>query len=87
GIANENSIAYGCARACRALGADLALTYLNQKAHGYVAPLAEALGATMLEPLDVRDMAQQAALFERIARDWGRLDFLIHSIAFAPKED
>lgn len=87
GIANENSIAYGCARACRALGADLALTYLNQKAHGFVAPLAEALGAAMLEPLDVRDMAQQAALFERIAREWGRLDFLIHSIAFAPKED
>ena len=87
GIANENSIAYGCARAFRAAGADLALTYLNAKAEPYVRPLADALKASIVVPCDVRIAGELEAVFERIATEWGRLDFLFHSIAFAPRED
>jgi enoyl-[acyl-carrier protein] reductase I len=87
GIANEDSIAYGCARAFRELDAELALTYLNEKARPHVAPLAESLGAKLFMPLDVSQPGQLEAVFERVARDWGRLDILVHSIAFAPKAD
>lgn len=87
GIANENSIAYGCAKAFRTLGAELAITYLNDKAKPHVAPLAEALGAPVLMPLDVRNEAQHDALFAAVEARWGRLDVLVHSIAFAPKAD
>ncbi|MEM8731815.1 MAG: enoyl-ACP reductase FabI [Pseudomonadota bacterium] len=87
GIANDNSIAYGCAQALKARGAQLAVTYLNDKAKPHVVPLAEALGADIVMPLDVRDDAQAMALFDRISDQWGRLDTLLHSIAFAPRED
>lgn len=86
GIANEQSIAWGIAQALRKAGADLAVTYLNDKARPHVAPLAESLGAGILLPLDVRDPAQAAAVFAAIDARWGRLDVLVHSIAFAPKE-
>ena len=86
GIANENSIAWGCAKAFYQLGADLAVTYLNEKAKPYVEPLAKKVEAPILMPLDVRIEGQTEAVFERIKRDWGRLDFLLHSIAFAPRE-
>ncbi len=86
GIANENSIAWGCARAFRALGAELAVTYLNDKAKKYVEPLARALEAPIVMPLDVNVPGEMEAVFERIAKDWGKLDFLVHSIAFSPKE-
>lgn len=86
GIANEQSIAWGIAQALREAGADLAVTYLNDKARPHVAPLAERLGAEILLPLDVRDPAQAAAVFAAIGQRWGRLDVLVHSIAFAPKE-
>jgi len=87
GIANDESIAYGCARAYRFLGADLAVTYLNDKARRFVEPCAEAVGATIFEPLDVTRPGEMEAVFERIAREWGRLDFVLHSIAFAPMDD
>jgi enoyl-[acyl-carrier protein] reductase I len=87
GIANEQSIAYGCARAARAAGARLALTYLNDKAKPYVEPIASALSAEILMPLDVRDGDEMARLFDAIRARWGKLDFLVHSIAFAPKAD
>lgn len=87
GIANDQSIAYGCAEAFRAFGAELAVTYLNEKARPYLAPLADRLGATIVLPLEVRDGAQMDALFATIEQRWGRLDFLLHSIAFAPKDD
>ena len=87
GIANDNSIAYGCASSFRAAGADLAVTYLNAKAEPYVRPLAEALDARIIVPCDVRVAGELEAVFERIATEWGRLDFLLHSIAFAPRED
>lgn len=87
GIANEHSIAYGCAKAFRAAGAELAITYLNEKAEPYVRPLAESLESPLLVPCDVREAGQLEAVFERIATTWGQLDFVLHSIAYAPKED
>src|SRR5215470_10703085 len=87
GIANENSIAYGCARAFRELGAELAVTYLNDRARSHVKPLADALQASVFMPLDVSTPDQLDALFTTLTEKWGRLDILVHSIAFAPKED
>jgi enoyl-[acyl-carrier protein] reductase I len=87
GIANEHSIAYGCARAFRELGAEIAVTYLNEKAKNWVEPLARELGAPILAPLDVAKPGELDAVFERIAGEWGRLDILVHSIAWAPKDD
>jgi enoyl-[acyl-carrier protein] reductase I len=87
GIANEHSIAYGCACAFRELGADLAITYLNEKARPFVEPLARSLEAPLFLPLDVGVDGQLEAVFDAITRQWGRLDILVHSIAFAPKED
>ena len=86
GIANENSIAWGCAKAFRAFGAELAVTYLNDKAKKYVEPLARELEASIMMPLDVSAPGQMEAVFERIAKDWGNLDFVVHSIAFSPKD-
>jgi enoyl-[acyl-carrier protein] reductase I len=87
GIANEHSIAYGCAVKLRAFGAELAITYLNDKSEPYVRPLAERLQADLILPLDVEQPGQMEAAFERIRAEWGRLDFVIHSIAFAPRQD
>ena len=87
GLANDQSLAWGCAAALKAAGAELAVTNQNEKARPHVAPLAEAVGASIVQPLDVRDAGQAAALFETIGERWGRLDFLLHSIAFAPKAD
>ncbi|MCC6608979.1 MAG: enoyl-ACP reductase FabI [Burkholderiales bacterium] len=87
GIANEHSIAYGCAAAFRELGADLAVTYLNEKARPYVEPLAKKLEAPIFMPLDVSTGGELEAVFERVTKAWGRLDILVHSIAWAPKDD
>jgi enoyl-[acyl-carrier protein] reductase I len=87
GIANEHSIAYGCARAFRKVGAELAITYLNDKARPFVEPLARELEAPLFLPLDVRQPGQLEAVFDSIRQTWGRLDLALHSIAFAPKED
>jgi enoyl-[acyl-carrier protein] reductase I len=87
GIANEHSIAYGCAKAFRENGAELAITYLNAKAEPYVRPLAEALDSPIIVPCDVREPEQLEAVFTRIREQWGVLDFVLHSIAYAPKED
>ena len=86
GIANDQSIAWGCAKAFRALGAELAITYLNEKAKKFVEPLAREVAAPIFMPLDVRTDGQMEAVFERIRKEWGRLDFLVHSIAFSPKD-
>ncbi len=87
GIANEHSLAYGCARHFRAAGAELAITYLNAKAEPYVRPLADALGGPIVMPCDVTVPGQLEAVYERIAHEWSRLDFVQHSIAYARKED
>lgn len=87
GIANESSIAYGCAKAFRELGADVAITYLNEKAKRHVEPIARELQAPLFLPLDVSTEGQLDTVFEAITAKWGKLDILVHSIAFAPKED
>ena len=87
GIANEHSIAYGCASAFRSVGAELAITYLTEKAKPYVEPLARKLEAPVFMPLDVERAGELEALFDALRTRWGRLDILLHSIAFAPKAD
>jgi enoyl-[acyl-carrier protein] reductase I len=87
GIANDQSIAYGCAKAFRELGADLALTYLNEKSKRFVEPLAKELEAEVFLPLDVSVPGQLEAVFDAVRRKWGGLDILVHSIASARKED
>ncbi len=87
GIANEHSIAWGCAKAFRELGARLAVTYLNERARPYVEPLAKELGAKIFLPLDVSKPGELEAVFDAVKKQWGRLDLLVHSIAFAPKAD
>ena len=87
GIANDHSIAYGCADAIYRSGAELAVTYLNAKAEPYVRPLAERLQCPIVVPCDVREPGQLEAVFAHITKEWGRLDFVLHSIAYAPKED
>ncbi|MBA4418617.1 MAG: enoyl-[acyl-carrier-protein] reductase FabI [Syntrophus sp. (in: bacteria)] len=87
GIANENSIAYGCAKSFNLLGAELAVTYLNEKAEGHVRPLAEGLKCPIIMPVDVEIEGQLEAVFEKITQLWGRLDFVLHGIASAPKDD
>ena len=87
GIANNQSIAYGCALAFRALGAELAITYLNEKARPYVEPLADRLEASLYLPCDVRVEGELESVFQAIEQKWGKLDIALHSIAFAPRED
>jgi enoyl-[acyl-carrier protein] reductase I len=87
GVANEHSIAYGCAAKLRGFGAEVALTYLNDKARPFVEPLAQRIGAEPLLPLDVTQPGQVEAVFEQLRTHWGYLDFVVHSIAFAPRGD
>lgn len=87
GIANEHSIAFGCAAKLRAFGAELAVTWLNDKAERFVRPLAEQIDAGIMMPMDVEKPGEMEAVFEAIRAQWGRLDFVIHSIAFAPRAD
>jgi len=87
GIANEHSLAWGCAQHYRAAGAELAVTWLNEHARPYVEPLAKQIEASIMLPLDVEQDGQLEAVFAAIEEKWGQLDFLLHSIAFAPKAD
>jgi len=87
GVANEDSIAYGCAKAFRLVGADLAISWLNEKARRWVEPLARELEASITGEVDVGVPGQLEAIFDQIREKWGQLDILVHSIAFAPKED
>jgi enoyl-[acyl-carrier protein] reductase I len=87
GIANDQSIAWGCAKAFDAFGADLAITYRSEKTKKYVDSLAKSVKAPIYMPLDVQKPGEMEAVFDRIKKDWGKLDVVLHSIAFAPKED
>lgn len=87
GIANQDSIAYGCAKAFRVMGADLAISYLNEKSKAFVAPIAEELEAEIFLPCDVQHETQMATLFTEIENRWGRLDIGLHAIAYAPRQD
>ncbi|HUI97230.1 MAG TPA: enoyl-ACP reductase FabI [Xanthobacteraceae bacterium] len=86
GIANEHSIAWGCAKWLRALGAEVAVTYRTEKTRKFVEALAAELDSPIVMPLDVREPGQTETVFERIAKEWGRLDTVVHSIAFSPKQ-
>jgi len=79
GVANDRSIAWGCAEAMHRAGAEVAMTYLNDRARPHVEPLASSVDASLFLPLEVRDTAQVDALFEAIASKWGRLDIFVHS--------
>src|SRR5262245_1812544 len=87
GIANDQSIAWGCAKAFRALGADLAMTYLNDKTRKYADRLAQEAEAELYMPLDLQHPGQLEAVFEAMDQRWGKIDIVLHSIAFAPKDD
>jgi enoyl-[acyl-carrier protein] reductase I len=87
GVANDQSIAYGCAKAFHSAGAELAITWLNERARAHVEPLAREVEATITAPLDVSVPGQLEAVFDLIRTRWGKLDSLVHSIAFAPRED
>jgi len=87
GIANDSSIAYGCARAMRELGAELAITYLNEKAKPFVQPLAESLGAQIFVPCDVTKEGELEAVFAEMGKRWSTLDSVVHAMASAPKKD
>lgn len=87
GIANEHSIAWGCAKAFQEAGAELTITYQNEKEEPYVRPLGEKLKAKIIMPLNVQDDTQMKAVFDAIKEKWGNLDFFLHAVAFAPKVD
>lgn len=87
GIANESSIAAGCAEAFTRAGATLGASYVNEKARPHTDPVTDRLEMAWVAPCDVRVPGQLEGLFERVEEEWGELDFLLHSIAFAPKED
>ena len=87
GIANNQSIAYGCALAFHALGAELAITYLSEKTKQYAQSLADRLDASLYLPCDVRVEGELESVFQAIEQKWGKLDIALHSIAFAPRED
>lgn len=87
GIANRHSIAYGCAEVLASLGAELCVTYLNEKAKPFVAPLAEQLGSDFLLPCDVAEPDQLEQVFQQLEARWGSIDFIIHSIAWSPLEE
>lgn len=87
GVANADSIAWSAAKHFKAAGAELAMTYLNDKAKPFVEPLAMELDAPIILPCDVAVDGQLEALFETIKARWGQLDFVFHSIASARKDD
>ena len=87
GVANERSIAWGIASTLAEHGAELALTYQGEALGKRVHPLAESVGSRLILPCDVSDDAGIAAVFDRLAQDWGRLDFLVHAIAFSDKSE
>ncbi|MDX5359916.1 MAG: enoyl-ACP reductase FabI [Alphaproteobacteria bacterium] len=86
GVANDKSIAWGIAQACAAAGAEMAFTYQGDALKKRVIPLAEQLGSTLVLPCDVTDPASVDAVFAELERTWGRLDFLVHAIAYSDKD-
>ncbi|MFC4215392.1 enoyl-ACP reductase FabI [Pseudophaeobacter arcticus] len=87
GVANAHSIAAGCAQAFADAGAEISMTYVNETAKPYVQPVADAVGAKLLLPLDVEAEGQMDAVFAAIDARWGRLDVIVHSIAFCVAKD
>ena len=87
GLANEKSIAWGIAQQLHAAGAEVAYTYLNEALEKRVRPLAESLGAKIILPCDVQNEEEMVAVFAELEKQWGKIDFVIHAVAFANRED
>jgi enoyl-[acyl-carrier protein] reductase I len=87
GVANNRSIAWGIARACREQGAELAFTYQGDALRKRVEPLAQEIGGVVVGHCDVTDAASMDAVFAEVGRVWGSLDFLVHAIAFSDREE
>ncbi|MCK4503590.1 MAG: enoyl-ACP reductase FabI [Desulfuromonadales bacterium] len=87
GVANDKSIAWGVAQQLHAAGAEIAYTYLNEALEKRVRPLAESLGATIILPCDVQNEEEMVAVFSELEKQWGKIDFVVHAIAFANRED
>ncbi len=87
GVANDHSIAWGIARSLAAQGAEMAFTYQGEGFGRRVIPLVESLGARIVLPADVQDAASLDAVFEQLAAEWGRLDFLVHAVAYSDKAE
>jgi len=86
GVATDRSIAWGIAQAMHREGAELAFSYQNDKLKERVEPLAHSLGSSLTLPLDVSDDQQISGAYERLGRDWGGLDIVVHAVAYAPRE-
>ena len=87
GVANQRSIAWGIAQACADAGAELAFTYQGEALERRVKPLADSIGASLVLPCDVTDEASMDAVFDTLKQQWGELDFVVHAIAFADKDE
>ncbi|PLY04435.1 MAG: enoyl-[acyl-carrier-protein] reductase FabI [Desulfuromonas sp.] len=87
GVANDKSIAWGIAQQLHEAGAELAFTYLNESMERRVKPLAESLGSTIVLPCDVQNDDEMAAVFAELGKQWGEIDFVVHAVAFANRED
>ena len=87
GVANNRSIAWGIAKACAHHGAELAFTYQGDALKKRVEPLAASIGSKLVVPCDVTDMASVDAVFGALGKAWGRLDFVVHAIAFSDKDE
>ncbi len=87
GVANDKSIAWGVAQQLHAAGAELAFTYLNEALEKRVRPLADSLGSTIILPCDVQNEEEMVAVFAALEKQWGKIDFVVHAIAFANRED
>src|SRR5205085_1991311 len=87
GVANDHSIAWGIARTLAAHGAELAFTYQGEALGKRVKPLADSVGAKLILPCDVEDIASVDAAFNAVRQEWGSLDFLVHAIAFSDKNE
>jgi len=87
GVANDRSIAWGIAKAVATHGASVAFTYQGEALEKRVRPLAESVGSTLVLPCDVTDAVSLDDVFSRLQKEWGRLDFLVHAVAFSDKEE
>lgn len=87
GVANDKSIAWGIAQQLKAEGAELAFTYLNESMEKRVRPLAESVGAELILPCDVSSDAEIETVFDAVGKSWGEIDFVVHAVAFANRED
>lgn len=87
GLANDKSIAWGIAQQLREAGAELAFTYLNEALEKRVRPLAESLDAEIILPCDVQNEAEMVSVFDTLKEKWGEIDFVVHAVAFANRED